>query len=143
MAKDNSENSGNRHKIHKVFPTNCFFRCNFSLKNSIQFGNSSNCSLFTGENTAINDSMVTVLVSVGFTKKRFGHQATLMIFFSRPPSRVELKFSNTAANVLFLSNCTFHLKYGFHHSAKYLLVLEQMAHSTSFYPLTVQYHNLH
>ena len=51
------------------------------MKNSIQFGNSSNYSLFTGENTAINDSMVTVLASIGLTKKRFGHQAILMIFF--------------------------------------------------------------
>ena len=55
------------------------------MKNSIQFGNGSNYSLkiFTGENTAINGSMVMVLASVGLTKKRFGHQAILMIFAIR------------------------------------------------------------
>ena len=67
------------------------FRCGFSFKNSIQFGNSSNYSLFTGEDTAINGSIVLVLASVGLTKKRFGHQAVLMIFSSRSP-RSESKY---------------------------------------------------
>ena len=81
MAKDNSENNEDRHKIHTVFPTNFFvFVVTLVSKNSIQFGNSSNYRLFTEENTAINVSMVTVLASVGLTKKCFGHQAILMIF---------------------------------------------------------------
>ena len=81
------------------FPDKLFCsRCNFSLKSSIQFGNSSNYSLFTGENTAINDSMVTVLASVGLTKKRFGHQAILMIFSSRSPRKVTVD-NNSLSNL--------------------------------------------
>ena len=88
-------------KFIKFFRLIVCFRCNFSLKNSIQFGNSSNCSLFTGENTAINGSMVTVLASVGLTKKRFGHQAILMIFSSRSPRTGKwTKANSTKINIM-------------------------------------------
>ena len=83
VAKNNSENRGDRHKIHKVFPTYCFVNV-ITLVWKLVY--SSNYSLFTVENTVIlNCFSVTVLASAGLTKKHFGQRAILTIFSSRSP----------------------------------------------------------
>ena len=43
VAKNNSWNNGDRHKIHEIFLSNCFvFVITPDWKNSTQFGNDSN-----------------------------------------------------------------------------------------------------
>ena len=86
---NNSGNNDDRHRISKNFADQLFRSCHkFSLKNPTQFGSDSNCSLFTEQNTASNCFMATILVSVGLTKRRFGHLhvTTLLFFPSRSPS---------------------------------------------------------
>ena len=60
-------------------------RYNFSLKNNTQLGNSSNFSLFPGDNITVNCFMDMILASRRLTKKRFGHKAYLTTFYSRSP----------------------------------------------------------
>ena len=59
------------------------FRYHFSFANSTQSGNSSNYSLFSGENSATSCYVVTVLALAGLTKELVGHYAFLKIFSFR------------------------------------------------------------
>ena len=92
MAKNNSLNNGDRHKIHEIFLTNFFFRYNSSLTNSTQLSNDSTYSKFNGENIATNCSVVTALALDGLTKKQFGHYALFKIFSLRSPSMIQNAF---------------------------------------------------
>ena len=68
VAKNNSWNNGGRHKIHQIFPINCFGFVNSSLTNSTQFDNDSNYSKFNGENIAAGCSRVAVLALDSLTR---------------------------------------------------------------------------
>ena len=76
VAKNNSWNNGDRHRIHEIFPINCFVFVITLVWN----GNDSNWSSFNGKNIATNCSQVTVSVLALWTKKPYGHYATLELF---------------------------------------------------------------
>ena len=82
VAKNNSWNNGDRHKIHQIFPINCFVFVNSSLANSTQFGNDSNYSKFNGENIAAGCSRVAVLALDSLTRNTLATTLSWNFFYS-------------------------------------------------------------
>ena len=94
VAKNNSWNNDVCHKVHEIFLINCFvFDITLVWKtvHSTQLGNDQTEAHLMEKNIATNCSKVTVPVLAGWTKKPFGHYATLKLFRSdhRPKSRKE------------------------------------------------------
>ena len=99
VAKNNSWNNRDCHKIHEIFLINCFvFVITPVWKNSTQFGNDSNWSSFDRKNIATNCSQVTVLILAGWTKKPVGHYPTLKLF----PSDHQEPFEQKGPKVLWV-----------------------------------------
>ena len=102
MAKNNSWNNGDRHKIYEKFLINCF-RYNSSLTNSTQSGNDSNYSKFNGENITTNCSMVTVLASDSLTRNTL---ATTLSWKFFPSDHQAMFVILLTANFKFCNRCT-------------------------------------
>ena len=86
VAKNNSWNNGDRHKIHEIFLTNCFaFLITLVWQTVRSSAMTQIYSKLNEENIATNCSRVAALALDGLTKKPFDHYAVSQIFSLRSP----------------------------------------------------------
>ena len=86
MAKNNSLNNTDRHKIDEIFLINCFVLVITLLRQIVHSSLMTQILANLMENKLTHCSEVTILALVGLTKKRFGHYAILKILSLRSPS---------------------------------------------------------
>ena len=75
-------------------------RCNFSLKNSTQLGNSPNYSLFTEKNTTAFSSVEMVLVSSGLQRNALATRPTGQFFPLNHQVFIALDNGQPSSNIL-------------------------------------------
>ena len=87
VAKNNSWNNGDHHKIREIFLINCFvFVITLVWKTVHSSAMTQIKDQLMEKNIATNCFKVTVPVLAGWTKKPFGHYAILKLFSFRSPS---------------------------------------------------------